>query len=109
MSLSCTQYKYIYRKIRTRRPATIGLNDGDEIVFGEGTKGHLLNLPEPAFCNLKLAIARVMHASGAAEIFDQLYHDDDEEVIMTLPVYLGGPCVSDDILFHRLHDKLCTV
>jgi hypothetical protein len=25
---------------------------------------------------------------------------------MTLPVYLGGPCVSDDVLFHKIDNWL---
>jgi len=87
------------------------LQDGAEIVFGNGEYGHSIDPPKPAFCNLKVAIARAMHASGASEIFDQLYDDDDDdnEAIMTLPVYLGGPCVSDDALFCRIHNKLCAV
>jgi len=38
-----------------------------------------------------------------------LFDDEDDEAIMTLPVYFGGPCVADDKLFHRLHERLGTV
>jgi len=105
-----TQYRYFYRSIRPRRPATITRLDGSEIIFGNGQAGHTIDPPKPAFCNLKLAVARAMHASGASEIFDLLYHDeDDEEAILTMPVYLGGPCVSDEALFRRIHNRLGAV
>jgi hypothetical protein len=82
------------------------LQDGDEIVFYGGDMRHkiFVPLPNPQFCNLKLAIAQAMHACGTSEIMDQLHgnDDDDDEAIMTLPVYLGGPCVSDDVLFHKI-------
>ena len=32
-----------------------------------------------SFCNLKLAIARVMHASGASGLIAELYGDDDDD------------------------------
>lgn len=84
------------------------LQDGDEIVFHGGNTRFkdFVPLPNPQFCNLKLAIARAMHACAASEIMDQLYDDDDDEAIMTLPVYLGGPCVSDDALFRRIDNRL---
>jgi len=85
------------------------LQDGDEIVCHGGdlhTKD-FVPLPNPQFCNSKLAIAWAMHACGTSEIMDQLYdNDDDDEAIMTLPVYLGGPCVSDDALFCRIDNQL---
>ena len=81
------------------------LEDGDEIIFRQGQSGQMIDPPNPSFCNLKLAIARVMHASGASGLIAELYGDDDE-AILNQPVYLGGPLVSDDILFCRLHDRL---
>ncbi len=47
-----------------------------------------------------------MYACGASGLIDELYDDDDDEVIVMQPVYLGGPFVSDDILLRRLHDRL---
>jgi len=86
------------------------LQDGDEIVFfgGDPRRKVYVPLPNPRFCNLKLAIARAVHACGPSEIMDQLYgnDDDDDEAIMTLPVYLSGPCVSDDALFRRIDNRL---
>ena len=49
-----------------------------------------------------------MHACGAADIIAEIYGDDDDEAIVDQPVYLGGPFVSDDDLFRRLHDRLLT-
>jgi len=77
-------------------------------VFRKGAEGLLIDPPSSLFCNTRLAIARVMHACGASDLIDELYGDDDdeEEAIVTQPVYLGGPFVSDDILLRRLHDRL---
>ena len=48
-----------------------------------------------------------MNACGAADIISEMYgDDDDDEVITTQPVYMGGPIVSDDVLFRRLNDRL---
>jgi len=103
------EHKYYYRTIRHQQPATITHPDNTEISFGGGTNGQLMDPPCPEFCNLKLAIARTMHACGASEIIDLLFDDEDDEAIMTLPVYFGGPCVADDKLFHRLHERLGTL
>ena len=34
-------------------------------------------LPDPRFCNLKLNVIRVLHASGAADIFRKYFEDSD--------------------------------
>ena len=48
-----------------------------------------------------------LNACGAADIISEMYgDDDDDEVITTQPVYMGGPIVSDDVLFRRLNDRL---
>ena len=83
--------------------AMVRLEDGDEIVFCKGDDGQIIDAPNPSFCNLKLVIARVMYASGASALIDELYGDDDDnEAIVNQPVYLGGSFVSDDTLFRRL-------
>ena len=38
--------------------------------------GNLIGLPDPRFCNTMLAIMRVLHASGAADVLDELKKDD---------------------------------
>ena len=106
-SLNSQRYRYIFRVVRDRYAATVRLEDGDEIVFRKGEDGRVIDAPDPSFCNLKLAIARVMYASGASGLIDEVYgDDDDDEVIVNQPVYLGGPFVSDDTLFRRLFDRL---
>jgi len=54
-----------------------------EIMFGtratnwsDTTPGPLIPNPKPRFCNMMLAVMRVLHASGAAEVLDQLRVDD---------------------------------
>ena len=87
----------------------IQLSEGDEIFFGCGTRtdGQAIDKPNPEYCNIKLAIARVMHGCGAADIIREMYgDDDDEDAIVNQPVYMGGPFVSDDILLRRLDDRL---
>jgi hypothetical protein len=101
------QYKYLFRAIRGYAETLRDRFDGEEIVFCNGRGGQMIDPPNPSFCNLKLALAHVMHASGASDLIAELYgDDDDDEAIVNQPVYLGGPFVSDDILFRRLHDRL---
>ena len=109
--LTPEQWKYFFREIRTDEiAATITLRNGDEIIFQGGPDGQVINKPNPEYCNLKLAIARALHACGAADVIDEMYGDGDDidRAIISQPVYLGGPFVSDDDLFRRLHDRLLT-
>ncbi|KAI9573805.1 hypothetical protein HD554DRAFT_2325537, partial [Boletus coccyginus] len=71
------EHKYIFRVVGDGYAATVRLEDGDEIVFREGENGQIIDAPDPSFCNLKLAIARVMYASGASGLIDEIYGDDD--------------------------------
>ena len=69
--------------VREGCAATVRLEDGDKIVFCMGKDGSIIDTPDPSFCNLKLAIARVMYASGASGLIDELYGDDnDNEAII---------------------------
>jgi hypothetical protein len=48
-------------------------------MFGQGPKGERLGLgPLPLLCNLQLAVARVLHMSGAAEVIAQLKDEADD-------------------------------
>ena len=78
------------------------LKDGDEIHFGTGTGGRLVARPDPKICNLHLAVCRVSHACGASETFDQFVGEEDDDAFQYVPVYFGGPFVSDDVLMRRL-------
>ena len=49
-------------------PPIICRKDGDELFFNKGNFGPNINGADPRFCNLKLVVARVFHASGAADV-----------------------------------------
>lgn len=106
--LTLWQWKYFYQEVRPEEvAATINLNEGQEIIFHLGPSGsEAIDKPDPGYCNIRLALARVMHACGAADIIAAMYGSDDDEAIVNQPVYLGGPFVSDDVLFRRLDDRL---
>jgi hypothetical protein len=78
------------------------VKDGDEIHFGTDVGGHLVALPDPRICNLHLAVCRVSHACGASEIFDQFLDEEDDDAFQFVPVYFGGPFVSDEVLMRKL-------
>lgn len=64
----------------------------------------MIDGPDPGYCNLRLAISRVLHACGAADIIAKYL--DDEEEFAGQPSYFGGPFVSDELLCRRLEDRL---
>ena len=78
------------------------MKDGDEIHFGTGVGGRQVALPDPRICNLHLAVCRVSYACGASEIFDQFVDGEDDDAFQHVPVYFGGPFVSDDVLMRKL-------
>ena len=60
------------------------LNDGDEIEFGKGLgdDGNTpIELPDPRLCNLHLAVARVLTASGFAEVLGKVMKDWEDDQI----------------------------
>jgi hypothetical protein len=76
-----SQVKYIFRSVPDDELGyhSSSLRDGDAIVFGGGPDGHGLEQgPIPFFCNLHLAVARVLNTSGAAEVISQLISDADD-------------------------------
>jgi len=101
------EWRYFFHEVRSDEVSpTIKLTEWQEIIFGLGDTA-TLDKPNPEYCNLKLAVARAMNACGAAGIIAGTYgDDDDDEAIITQPVYMGGPFVSDDVLFRRLDDRL---
>ena len=72
---------YIYRRIpheTTVGPGFIRFRDGDSITFGKGPEARRLGMgPHPLLCNLKLAVARVLNVSGAAELIAQIVEEGD--------------------------------
>jgi hypothetical protein len=83
------------------RPST-KLTDGEEIIFGNGAGSSRVPLADPMTCNLR----RVSHASGTSEVFDQFLDDEDEDAC-DVPIYFGGPFISDDVLMRRLEVSAC--
>ncbi|KAF8330331.1 uncharacterized protein EI90DRAFT_2922149, partial [Cantharellus anzutake] len=74
--------KYIYRRVpyeTEEGPGIIRLCGGDQIVFGGGPEAARLGPgPNPLLCNLRLAVARVLRMSGAADIIAQMIDDGDD-------------------------------
>jgi hypothetical protein len=58
---------------KMRGELAFGTNDLNLTDDGE----KLVPLPDPRFCNMMLAVMRVLHASGAAEVLDELWGDDE--------------------------------
>ena len=87
---------YLYtRCARTILLGTINLLDEQEVIFHRGhSEGKVIDAPNSEYCNIKLALARMMHACGASDMIAEVYgDDDDDEAIVNQPVYLGGPFV----------------
>jgi len=51
------------------------LKGGDEKEFGRGNSGDRMDLSDPPVCNMHLAIARVIAASGLTDVFDRYEWD----------------------------------
>jgi hypothetical protein len=62
---------------------------------------NLICLPDPRFCNTMLAIMRVLHASGAAGVLDELREDDEHSREGGTGV--GMSDALDDLLTVKLH------
>jgi hypothetical protein len=87
-----------------RNHPLIHRNDEDQIFFKGGKNGTMIDGPDPGFCNLRLAISRVLYACGAVDIIAKYF--DDEDFFASQPSYFGGPFVSDELLCRRLNDRL---
>lgn len=94
---------YFYRNVGGDPPAFLKRRDGEEIRFG--TSSEVVDLPNPEFCNLRLAVARVLHASGAAEVVEK-YLDDHEDQMGVGSLYFGNKFVPDEVLMDDLFARL---
>jgi len=78
----------------------MALADGDEIRFGGGLDGEQLNNgPSPRLCNLRLAVARVLNMSGAADIILKWKDEADDDGLSRLQIPSNEFC---NILSARL-------
>jgi len=81
-------------------PGIITLVDGDEIQFGGGLDSMQLNKgPNSKICNLRLAVARVLKMSGAADIILKWKDEADDDGLSRLQIPSDEFC---DILSARL-------
>jgi len=76
-----------------------------EIKLGDGVRGvgegdNTIALPDPRFCNLKLNVIRVLHASGAADVFRKYFEDSDRADMRSF--VLGASAEMDNILLAKL-------
>jgi hypothetical protein len=96
--------RYYYRVIKPDfHSRLIAVTDGEELLFGRGVLSQPEYLPNPHYCNIKLAVGRILHACGAAEIIDYLFHlyeDSHREGAMT---FLDGSPAMLDLLDATLH------
>ena len=74
-------------------PGLIDLSEGEEILFGKGTEGKKLDYgPNPVLCNLRLAVARVLKMSGAADLILEWKDEADDEGFCRLFVTSEEDC-----------------
>lgn len=71
-----------------------------EIKFGLGLSGQAISAPNPLFCNLKLAVMRVLYASGAAEVLEDFWRDYDR--VSEVPSSLGVSQELDELFLDKL-------
>jgi hypothetical protein len=76
----------------------IKIDDGHELVFGQG-------LPNPHYCNVKLAVGQVLRACGEAEVFDYLFRKDEESRDEGSSDYLDGSSNSLDLVGISLRQR----
>ena len=69
-------------------------------VLGVGEGDNTIALPDLRFCNLKLNVIRVLHASGAADIFRKYFEDSDSADMRSF--VLGASVEMDNILLAKL-------
>ncbi|KAK9482233.1 hypothetical protein V1527DRAFT_476987 [Lipomyces starkeyi] len=73
--------QYRLRKVEPRRargPFMSQCQEGEEVIFGLGPQGYAIDLPDGELFNIHLAIANVLHASGAGEIINKVIQDEED-------------------------------
>jgi hypothetical protein len=108
--LYTVQVKYIFQNVPTapgKGPGLISVLHGGEILFQAGPERKQLEGPKPMLCNLHLAVARVLHMSGAAEVIMLMTEDaDDSDVPQS---YVASVEFCDTLDAKLLLTGLCTL
>lgn len=84
-------------------PITLQVQEGEEIVFGVGSDK--VGLPHPDYCNIRLAVARILHASGAAEAVER-YLEDVDGMMAAGHLHFGNCFISDETLMDHMFVRL---
>ncbi|KAK9367470.1 hypothetical protein V1509DRAFT_150387 [Lipomyces kononenkoae] len=73
--------QYMLRKIvpedADEGPFMSHCQDGEPVIFGTGLEGNTVDLPDGELFNIHLAIARVLHASGAGKVINNILQDEE--------------------------------
>jgi hypothetical protein len=73
---------YVLRLLSQRLPSELQGKDGMHLQFGAWQQRYFPNkqyeLPDPELLRTHLAIGRVLHASGAAEVVDQILREEED-------------------------------
>lgn len=69
-----------------------------------GLQSKSISLPDPRFCNIKLSLARILHASGAGEVIDAFEKDYEES--NSPGVHFGSGNVPDEMLMEHLFMRI---
>ena len=80
---------------------SVNLADSDEIKFGTGARASLVEMPSPLICNLRLAVARILHVCGAADVFDA-FEEEFDDSHFAHGLHFGCDIVSDDFLMDAI-------
>ncbi|KAK9370742.1 hypothetical protein V1509DRAFT_616705 [Lipomyces kononenkoae] len=79
--------EYLYGQCRLRKivpeeadegPFMSHCQDGDQVIFGTGPQGNAVDLPDGELFNIHLSIVRVLHASGAGEVINNILQDEEK-------------------------------
>ncbi|KAK9354302.1 hypothetical protein V1523DRAFT_408473 [Lipomyces doorenjongii] len=88
--LECQDGHYFLRILVQRGDLPLQFSqhfEGDELFFGQGPER--VALPSALLCNIRLAVGRVLSASGAAETIDKILEDEDDFNCGNLEGYYG--------------------
>jgi hypothetical protein len=77
----------------------VKVRDGDALSFGHNLAEFL---PNPIFCNTRLAVGKIMHECGARPVIDYLFEQQRQSREEGSTAYLDG----SEVMLELLHAKL---